>query len=303
MATFSDYMKNIFWVLILLQFAPTLIQGIRKQYTDMIEPKTKVGIISIKGMLSDSNQRVKELRKFFTDSSIKAIVLKIECPGGAPGTSQTLFNEINAFKKEHPQKYVIALVENVAASGGYYAACAANYIIAAPSALIGSIGVYVPHPNFKEFIENHKIKYDIIKAGAYKGTGNPLLAMSPEQRAHLQAMTDDIYRQFIRDVASKRPQLPADSKIWADGKVFSGEQALSLKLIDEVGSQSTAVRVLKEKAYIEGPIEWVKPKKTSGFFASLFGQEQDETESTYIASWVNSICTALEARYSSQSHA
>ncbi len=302
MATFSDYIKNIFWVLVLLQFAPTLIQGIKKQYSDLFEPKTKVGVITLNGILANAGPRVKEIRNFFTDSSIKAIVLKIECPGGAPGTSQTIFNEINHFKKEYPQKYVVALIENVAASGGYYVACAANYIIASPGALIGSIGAYISHPNFKDFIETYKIKYDFIKAGAYKGTGNPLLSLTPEQQALLQQVTDDTYRQFLRDVAHQRPQLPADIKIWADAKVFTGDQALALKLIDEVGSPSTVVKVLKEKAHIDGAIDWVKPRKP-GFLGGLFGEEQDDSGGSFIHSWVNSVCSALEARYGMQSQA
>jgi protease IV len=298
MATFSDYVKNIFWVLILLQFAPILIKGIKKQYGDLFEPKTKVGVITFKGMLSHAQNRVKEIRTFFTDTSIKAIVLKIESPGGTPGTSQTIFNEINHYKKLHPQKYVVALVENVAASGGYYVASAANYIIASPGALIGSIGAYMQVTSFKEIIDQYKVRYDFIKAGTYKGTGNPLLALTQEQKTLLQQVTDDTYRQFLRDVTSKRPQLPADTKTWADGKIFTGDQALALKLIDEVGSPSTLEKVLKEKVHIEGPIEWVKPTRR-GSWASLFTDEQDETDNSFIRYGVNSICSTLEERYGS----
>jgi protease-4 len=298
MATFSDYVKNIFWVLILLQFAPILIKGIKKQYGDLFEPKTKVAVVTFKGMLSNAQNRVKEIRTFFTDTSIKAIVLKIESPGGTPGTSQTIFNEINHYKKLYPQKYVVALVENIAASGGYYVASAANYIIASPGALIGSIGAYMQVASIKEIIDQYKIKYDFIKAGSYKGTGNLLLSLTPEQKAHLQNITDDTYRQFLRDVTSRRPQLAADSKIWADGKIFTGEQALALKLIDEVGSPSTVEKVLKEKAHIEGPIEWVKPTKR-GSWANLFSDEQEDTDSSFIRSSVNSICSTLEERYGS----
>lgn len=296
MATFSDIAKNIFWALILLQFAPIFIQGIVKQYYDLFEPKTKVGVIKFEGMLANAEPRLKEIKKFFTDTSIKAIILKIESPGGVSGTSQTLFNEINHFRKEYPHKYVIALVENVAASGGYYVAMAADYIIASPSAIIGSIGVFRSLPNLREFIEYHKIKYDAVTAGKYKGMGNFFLPLTPEQKAHLQESTNDTYRQFVRDVAQRRPQLPADTKVWAEGKIFTGEQALALKLIDAVGSPATALQVLKDKAHIEGPIEWVKPAKRSGFFAALSG-ESDDSDSTYIQSFVNSVCSAVEQRY------
>ncbi len=297
MATFSDYIKNIFWVLLLLQFAPVLIEGIKKQYSDFLEPKTKVGVIPIKEKLFESTKLVEQIRKLFTDNSIKAIVLNIDCPGGASGTSQTIFNEINHYKKEYPHKYVVSFVENMAASGGYYVACATNYIIASPSATIGSIGSALTHPNFKDFIESYKIKYELIKAGAYKGAGSPFLSLTPEQKALLQNMADNIYKQFIKDVASKRPLLPADSTVWADGKVFSGEQALALKLIDELGSQSTVRKVLKEKAHIEGPIEFVKPPKTGGFWSNLFSQDGEDDAGSFMQNCVQSVCNVLEQRY------
>ncbi len=297
MATFSDFAKNIFWVLLLLQIAPLFIKNIKQQYSDLLESKTKVGVISIKGSLYEAGPVVRNLKKFFENDEIKAILLKVECPGGSSGASQTVFNEINYYKSLYPHKYIVAFVENMAASGGYYALCPANSIIAAPSAFIGSIGAYIQHPNFKDFIENYKIKYEVIKTGAYKTAGNPLLDLTPDQKAELQTLTDDVYRQFTRDVASQRPHLPHDTKLWADGRIFTGEQALTLKLIDEVGSPSTIVRVLKENAHIDGKIEWVKPPSKLGFFGSLFSQDSDDDTSSFLSSSVNNICKVIEQRY------
>ena len=163
--------------------------------------------------------------------------------------------------------------------------------------LLAALAAYISHPNFKDFIESYKIKYDFIKAGAYKGTGNPLLSLTPEQQALLQQVTDDTYRQFLRDVAHQRPQLPADRNIWADAKVFTGDQALALKLIDEVGSHSTVVKVLKEKAHIEGPIEFVKPPKTGGFWSNLFSQDGEDDAGSFMQNCVQSVCNVLEQRY------
>ena len=296
MATFSDYLKNIFWLLLLLQFAPLLIKGIKDQYSDLIESKTKVGVVNIKGTIYSAGSVIKDLKKFFENDEIKAILLKVECPGGSSGSCQTIFNEINYFKTLYPHKYVVALVENIAGSGGYYISAAANYIIASPGSLIGSIGAYIQHPNFKEFIENYKIKYEVVKTGTYKTAGNPLLDLTPEQKAEFQGLSDDIYRQFVRDVSHQRPHLPADIKLWAEGRVFTGEQALSMKLIDEVGSPATVRRVLKDNAHIDGKIEWVKPTKKLGFLSNLF-RDSDDDDSSYISTAVNGICKVLEKRY------
>ncbi len=270
MATLGDFTKNILWILVLLQVAPFFIRNIRQQYSDFFETKTKVGVINISGALYEAEPVINDLKSFFENDDIKAILLNIECPGGSAGACQTVFNELNYYKNRYPRKYIVAFVENIATSGGYYILSCANYSIAAPAALIGSIGSYVRHPNFKDFIESYKIKYEVIKTGDFKTQGNPLLDLTPEQRQELQGITNDIYRQFTRDVAHQRPQLSPNTKSWADGHLCTGEQALSLKLIDEVGSPSTILRVLKENAHIEGKIDWVKaPQK--GFWSNFFG--------------------------------
>lgn len=300
MATFGDIVKNVFFVLLILQIAPFFIKNIKDQYSDIIESKTKVGVVSIKGTLYSASPIIKDIKKLFETSDIKAIVLKIDSGGGVSGTCQTIFNELNYYKSMYPNKYVIALVENIAASGGYYIASAAHYIIAAPSAFIGSIGAYIQHPNFKEFIEYHKIKYDVIKTGTYKTAGNPLLDLTPEQKSEFQGLSDDVYRQFTRDVAHQRPHLPTDTKSWAEGHIFTGEQALGLKLIDEVGSPATVRKVLKDNAHIEGKIEWVRPPKKAGLLNALFSRDQDDDDdqsSSLSSNVINSACEAIEQRY------
>lgn len=300
MATFSDVVKNIFWVLALLLIAPPLIKNIKQQYSDFFEHKTKVGVIPIKGALHSSGSTIKALKTFFEDSSIKAVILKVDSPGGLAGTSQTIYNEIVHYKKQYPNKYVVSFIENMAGSGGYYIASAANYIISSPGAFVGSIGSYIQHPLFKDFIEYHKIKYEVIKSGAYKTAGNPLLELTPPQKELLQSISNDVYHQFTRDVARQRPHLAADINVWADGKIFTGDQALSHKLIDAVGSPATVEQVLKDKAHIEGKIEWVKPPKRTSILGSLFGQDSDDDQSSFMSSFVNSLCGAVEQRYTTQ---
>jgi protease IV len=298
MAAFSDYVKNIFWVLVLIQFAPLLIKSIRSQYSELLESKTKVGIITIKGMIANATPTINEIKQIFEAKDIKAVVFKIDSGGGVSSSSQAIFQEILHYKKQHPEKNVFTIVEQMAASGAYYVACATDYILATPSALIGSIGVYIAHPNFKEFIEQFKIGYSITKSGTYKGAGNPLLTLTPEQKAQFQELSNDTYRQFLRDVTQQRPQLPTDQTKWAEGRIFTGEQALELGMIDAVGTASTLEKALREKAQIVGGIEWVKPTKKRSFLASLFAQDDDDDASSYVETFINTICQTLESRYS-----
>ena len=299
MSKFFTYLSNLFLVLIFLQVAPSLFKDLRKKYENILEPSTKVGLITIKDTLTNSVKYTKSIRKCFEDEDIKAILLRIECPGGYAGTAQSIYNELLALKKQCGNKPVVTLVENIAASGGYYIASATDYIVAPGSAFVGSIGAYIALPQVKAFIEKYNIKYDIIKSGAYKAAGSPFLDLTHEQRQQLQSLTDSSYQQFVKDVKARRPQLPADTKKWADGQIFTGEQALSLKLIDELGSFSTAIKALRRLAGIDNKIEWVRPAKSTSVWANLLSTDSDDesdNESTLQAA-VQTLCKTVENRY------
>ncbi len=294
MARFSNLLRNIFYVLLILQFAPPLIHNIRKQYSTMLLPHTKVGVITLRTAITNAQPYLKQLRHFFKNNEIKAILLRIDSPGGTAGSSQAIFYELKELKSLYP-KPVIAFVENVCASGSYYVACGADEIIATPSAFIGSIGVYIPQPQFKEFIEQFKIKYSVVNTGDYKMTGDPFLAHTPEQEALLQGLTKDTYDQFTYDVAQSRPKLSLTQvKTWADGKIFTGRQAVKLGLIDMVGSPITAEKVIKEKAGFTGEIEWIKPPQPSAL-AAFFGKE-DGNDDSYIETAVSSLWNYAESK-------
>ena len=294
--TFYDYLKNIFLILIFLHIAPSLIDGIRRQYSRYLEPRTQVGVLKIKGVLYDSSYYTKHLYKFFKNPQIKAILIRMDCLGSAAGTGQTIFNEIQALKKEYP-KPVITLVENVCASGGYLIACASDHIIAPASAVIGSIGSYFSNLQLREFLEQFKVRYNIIKAGTYKTITDPFTDMTEEEKLLLQGIQNNAYDQFVQLVANTRKLTITKTSQWADGKIFTGQQALELGLIDEIGSGQNAIRVLKEKALIEGTIEWVKPQVKRGLFSFFGGTEQDDQESMFTNA-LHNICTMLETRYS-----
>jgi protease IV len=298
---FSNILRNIFWVLILLQFAPPLLKSIKHSYSDMMKAKTKVGIITIKNTINDSTTYAGQLKKFFEDTEIKAILIKFDCPGGSAGASQALFNEIKELKKQY-LKPVISWVQSVCASGGYYIATASDHIIATPAAIVGSVGVYLPHPQLKEFIEQFKLKYSVISAGKFKTAGDPFLATTPEQEKHLKETVENTYHQFVNDVAAQRPKLTiATSATWADGKIFTGQQALKLGLIDELGSQITAERCIKKKAQIGGEIQWVRPTCKSSLLKMLSSSDCDNNDdgsedTTYIEQAVNTACAYVDTR-------
>ncbi len=277
MSRFFDYLKNILLIIIIVQFLPGFFHVMKHVYESVTESKTKVAVVPIKGLIIDATHYTKELKKFFKDPSIKAIVLKIDSPGGAAGTAQAVFQEIKAFKHQY-MKPVIAYSENMCTSAAYYIAAAADHIIMQSSTMVGSIGVFIGYPNLQEFIEQYKIKYTTIQSGDYKTAGMMFKDLTPQQKTMFQSITDDTYLQFTKDVASRRPKVAsADPKKWADGKVFTGRQALELGLIDELGSLSTVIKAIKCKVQVDEEIEWVYPPKR-GLLERLFGSEESEIE-------------------------
>lgn len=292
---FFDILKNIFFILVLLQVVPLFIIGIKKQYGAYIEPKTKIGVTSFKGMLTDSDSYIEALTKLFSDPDIKGILLKMECHGSASGTGQLIHTELKALKAAHP-KPVVALVENVCASGGYYIASAADYIIAPGMALVGSIGVCFPYLfQVRELLESYKIKNISIKAGAYKNATNPFVDMSEQDKALLQSIADNSEQQFIEDVAANRHLDIIQAAVWGNGQIFSGKQALKLGLIDALGSMHLAVNTLKKRALIDGEIEFVKEPQQGGVWSWF--QSDTKAAATSFGSWfVEGVCSVLQGK-------
>lgn len=271
----TSYLTIIFLVLVILQALPFAIRLVKNYYDEVFQLKTKVGLLKIDQPIMEASSYSKSLKKFFHDKEIKAILLHIECPGGTAGSSQSIFNEIISHKKNHP-KPVIVLTNDLCASGGYYIACAADYIIASPSAIVGSIGSYIGSIKLKEFAESWKIKYKIKQSGKYKTALSPFGEDSPEIEAFVQGVTDDVYNQFVSDVAARRKLVIKDAEKWANGKFFTGKQALALGLIDETGSEYNTIEKIRELALIEKDkeIEWVHAKQPS-FYSKILGKEDD----------------------------
>lgn len=294
--TFFEAVKNIFLLLLFLQLAPSLIQGITKHYGRYLSPRTAVAVVPIKGVISESNRYTTMLEKFFDNTDIKAILLRIDCQGTVTGSGQSIFDELMFLKKEH-RKPVIALVENMCASGGYLIASAADYIIAPSTALIGSIGnTFSYFFQLNKLLAYHNIGYVPLKAGEYKLATDPFTDITPQEQALLQNVLDDAYDQFKTNIAQTRKVSLDESTTWAEGKIFTGRQALKIGLIDEVGSISTAKRVLKEKALIESEIEWVHPPKSGGFLNALFGGDAIGDDETFMSACSTALVSTLEQK-------
>lgn len=290
MSKLSNILSSVFFFILIIQFIPSLINIGKSFYDDAFNLRTKVGVIYINGAINGTGSYINNIKCLFKDDSVKAILLRIESPGGASGSSQAIFNEILSYKKEYP-KPVITLVNDICASGGYYIACASDHIICSPMSIIGSIGSYIAQFNVKDFLEKHDVKYNVISSGKYKTVLSPFTETTQEMNQLLQAASDDIYNQFKKDVAEKRKLSLNTSDKWANGKFFTGKQAFELGLVDELGSEYNAVKKIKELALIEKDkkIDWIKAKGPT-LTQQLFGSDDENISSkTFMNQLVDSI--------------
>jgi protease IV len=225
-----------------------------------------VGVVEVKGMLLDSRQTIKQLHEFRDDKSIKAVVLRIDSPGGVVGPSQEIYQEV---KKLTAKKKVVVSMGSVAASGGYYIAAPANVIFANPGTVTGSIGVLMKLSNIEGLQGKIGLRSFVLKSGKYKDTGSPVRPMTREERAVMQGVIDSMHGQFIRAVAEGR-RLPLQTvTTLADGRIYSGEQALQLKLVDKLGNLQDAVAEAGKLAGIKGEPEVIYAPEKKSFLRDL----------------------------------
>ena len=211
----------------------------------------KVAVIRIEGIILDSRETIEELRHYRDNPSVKAIVLRIDSPGGAVVPSQEIFAEVRKTKAEGKIK-VVTSMGNVAASGGYYIAAATDRIVANPGTLTGSIGVILELANVKGLLEKVGVQSVIIKSGRHKDMASPFRAMTPEDRALLQTVLDDVHAQFIDAVATGRSLQLEQVKTLADGRIFTGKQAQTVNLVDELGDLHDAIQLAARLVGISG---------------------------------------------------
>ncbi|MBW1940968.1 MAG: signal peptide peptidase SppA [Deltaproteobacteria bacterium] len=222
----------------------------------------KVGVIEIKGVILESKKIIDNLKKFREEDSIKAIVLRIDSPGGGVGPSQEIFREV---RKTVKSKKVITSMGSVAASGGYYIAAASNKIVANPGTITGSIGVVMGYTNFQELLAKIGLVPVVVKSGEYKDMGSPVRKMTEKERNLLQAFVNTIHSQFVSDVAEGRGMDPGKVEKIADGSIFSGEKAKSLGMVDRLGNLEDAIEWAGRMAGIKGKVSavYLEDKKFS----------------------------------------
>ena len=232
----------------------------------------RIALIRIEGPILDSQATVGELKQFGEDPLVKAIVLRIDSPGGGVAPSQEIYNAVKRVRKEN-HKTIVTSMGTVAASGGYYIAVASDRILANPGSLTGSIGVIMQLANFQELMEKIGIKNTVIKSGRYKDVGSPFRPMSEDEQVYLQAVMDDAHRQFIEAVAEGRSLDIADVEVLADGRIFTGQQAKDVLLVDELGDLQQAIKLaadmsgMKDHPYV---IENQKPFSFREILGSRF---------------------------------
>jgi len=218
----------------------------------------RIAVVPIRGVITDSRSVVDQIKKYRKDNRVKAIILRIDSPGGGTAASQEIYREV---QRTVPKKKVIASMGNVAASGGYYVALPANKIVANPATLTGSIGVIMEVSNIKELMNKIGVSREAVKSGPYKDIGSPLRKMKPEERRLLEGVIKNVHQQFV-DVVVKGRRLTREKveKI-ADGRIFTGEQARDLGLVDELGSFEDAVELTKKMAGLSGEVKLIFPEK------------------------------------------
>jgi protease-4 len=227
----------------------------------------QVGVVEIKGPIMESKKTVADLRAFARDENIKAIVVRIDSPGGAVAPSQEIFQ---AVKRAAEKKPLVASMGSTAASGGYYIALGAPHIVANPGTVTGSIGVISQIFNVEGLLDTLEVDVHTIKTGKFKDSGSPFREFTAADRKYFDALISDIYEQFIEDVAAARDMELDAVRELADGRVFSGRQAKELKLVDALGSMQDAVNWVKEEAEIEGEATLVyPPEEKMGLMSTL----------------------------------
>lgn len=236
--------------------------------------KPGIGLVEVKGMILDSRETVRQLRHFLKKDDIKAVVLRVDSPGGVVAPSQEIYEEVRKFAAK---KKIIVSMGSLAASGGYYISAPATMIYANPGTITASIGVIIKLSNIEALMDKIGIKSIVIKTGKFKDSGSPVRELTEEDRAMFQSVIDSTHNQFIKAVASGRKLPEEEVRRIADGRVLSGEQALALKLVDRLGTLQDAIEEAGRMAGIKGEPEVILPPKKKLNYLDLLSGGVEET--------------------------
>ncbi len=243
----------------------------------------KVAVIDLEGIITSPHAIVRQFKKFDKDESVKSIVFRINSPGGGISASQEIYEHVRRVRDGG--KPIVASMGTVAASGGYYVALGADAIMANPGTTTGSIGVIAEFPNFKKLMEKIGIEFTVIKSGKFKDTGSPYRDIRPEERQYLQAWIDNGYDQFLETVMRER-ELPRNEVLKvADGRVYTGEQAKNLALIDTLGTFEDAISLAAELGGIKGEPKLLKERQNKITLYDILTEDIQILLSEYVGLW------------------
>ncbi len=243
----------VFFILISISLLSALLSG-----GEGFNFSDKVAVLRISGIITDPSDINRHIEELYKRDDVKAVVLRIDSPGGGVGPSQEIHREVMRLREK---KKVVASMGSVAASGGYYIASAAHRIVANPGTITGSIGVIVEFMNVEELLDKIGLKGYVIKSGRFKDLGSPLRKMKEEERGLLQKVIDDVHGQFVEAVAKGRNLEVEEVRKIADGRIFTGAQARKLGLVDELGNLADAVNLGGRLAGIKGKPQVIYPQK------------------------------------------
>ncbi|HJT18456.1 MAG TPA: signal peptide peptidase SppA [Thermoanaerobaculia bacterium] len=275
---FFGVFSGCFVGILIFSFIAALISATRTQTRssgDFFSPN-KVAVLPVEGEIIEARDFLDQLHRYADTSSVKAIVIRLNTPGGAVVPSQEMYEEIRKVKSR-THKPIVASLDSVAASGGFYVASACDEIVSNPGSVTGSIGVILQWINVKDLVTWAKMKPETIYSGTMKDAGDPMKDLTDAERAYLQRMTDQLHAQFIRAVAEGRKgkMTEADVARIADGRVFVGEEALQLKLVDQIGNLDDAVNVAARLAGIHGRPGVIYPRKHRPNLLDLLSNTED----------------------------
>ncbi|MCX7877489.1 MAG: signal peptide peptidase SppA [Ignavibacteria bacterium] len=234
----------------------------------------KIAIVEINDVIISSEKTVSQIKKFREDKSVKAIILRIDSPGGGVAASQEIYEEVR--KTRESGKIITTSMGSIAASGGYYIAVGSNLIIANPGTLTGSIGVIAQFISIKDLAEKLGISQTVIKSGNLKDAGNPFRNMNDSDKAYFQEVVDNTFSQFVEVVMKERKMEKDELMKYANGRVFTGLQAYEYKLIDSLGTFEDAVRITSQMAGIEGEPKLIREKKKISIFEEIIGSRIED---------------------------
>ena len=248
-----------------------------------------VGVLQVQGTIDDSRETIQALKQFRETKGIKAVVVRIDSPGGVVAPTQEIYEEIAKLRKKKP---VFASLGGLAASGGYYIASACEQVVSNPGTLTGSIGVIMQLGNVEELMKRLGVQGYSIKSGPNKDIGSPLKPLTPEGKAILQSLVDNVHGQFVSAVAKGRGLPEEKVRELADGRVYSGEQAKRLGLVDLLGNMEDAVDLAAKRVGIKGPPQVVYSRtEERSWWERLFS-------STFIRGWAKRESLGLRYEWS-----